>query len=255
MEGNIQNNTPTLLQQADATFREKSNRFLVYASQNWLRYAALVCTGILTGIAGWTLTSNIFYTTFLILLAEGASLFWTARAEDNGNPTQAGISIVGTAVAWIAIVLTDLSSATILASQSNIKIFSIFATVPVWAQSVVTYVLPTLAVTHGVLGTTHYFFSEEARLKRDLAKTEREARRAIAQAEAEAKQNIAKAQADKFKELAEANAEGIGRDRGEKLWDKTYNKAEAAVQTNDLAEQLEIVHGNNGRNPTKGSRK
>jgi hypothetical protein len=169
---------------ADSEFAERAKTLTMHMSQNWLRYCALLVTGTLTGIAGWNLTNNILMTAFLILLCEGASLFWTARTEDNGNGTQTWLSVAGTVIAWVSIAITDLASATIIANHADVKVFSMFREVPSWAQAVVTYVLPTLAFTHGVLGTAHYYFSEDAKLKRDLAKTEREARRAVAKAEA-----------------------------------------------------------------------
>jgi hypothetical protein len=243
---------------ADRGLQEWAGNAKSYLSQNWLRYLTVIVTGTLTGIAGWTLTGNAIYTAFIILLAEGSSLFWAARTEDNGNKTQTTLSVIGTVVAWTAIILTDLSSATILANQANREVFTVFAKVPAWSQMVVTFVLPVLATTHGILAVAHYFYSEDARLNRDLAKTEREAKRVISQAEADARKNIAKAQANRFKELAEERAEGIGRNKGDTLWEKRYEKPESSFQTSEnlVNEQPDVTeHGNNGTNPTRGRRK
>src|SRR5688572_14492413 len=67
---------------ADFEFADMFQRFMRHSDQNWLRYCALIVTGTLTGIAGWNLTNNVLMTAFLVLLCEGASLFWTARTED-----------------------------------------------------------------------------------------------------------------------------------------------------------------------------
>lgn len=238
---------------ADSELVARLGRAGEFLSENWLRLCALVVTGVLTGLAGWRLTNNWFFTASLILLAEGASLFWTARASDNGNGTQQVLSVIGSVVAWTAIVVTDLASATILAADADVEIFSAFQQVPEWAQSVVTYVLPTLAVIHGVFGTAHHYFSEGAKLARDVAKTRRDAVRKIKQAEADAQVSIAKAQADRYAELAEANAARIGQERGNSLWNTAYRNDNSNANVTTIKE--DVVTGvpfqENGSNKRK----
>jgi hypothetical protein len=266
---------------ADSDLVAGFNRVKSHLSDHWLRYFAVLVTGTLTGIAGWQLTHNVIYVIFMILLAEGASLFWTARAEKNGNNTQMTMSVIGTVVAWTAIILTDLASATIIANLANdaaiakavangqtaesVKlIFSLFKEVPGWAQGVITYVLPVLATLHGLLTVVHYYFSEEAKLKRDIDKIERKAKREIAQAEADARKNIAQARADRYREIAIEKAPELGKREGEKAWDKQHGRRTTDVQTtleeDKFVEQiegnlLEIKQGNNGANPTVGGQK
>jgi hypothetical protein len=259
---------------ADADIRQRAENFGRFLSQNWLRFVALIATGTLTWIAGWTLTHNLFYTSLLVLLAEGASLFWTARTEDNGNPTQEKLSVWGMAISWIAIIVTDLSSATILANMANQAliatakaagedpssvqlVFTLFDHVPALAQQIVTYVIPFLAVTHGILGTSHYYYSEDAKLKRETDKTDRDARKLIAKAKADARTNIAQAKANRFKQIAEQSAEGIGIAEGEKLWQTTYRNsgmsdnvvlASETESTSNVRQTKKTKAGSNGHN-------
>jgi len=155
----------------------------------------------------------------LVLLAEGASLYWANRIEDYGNYVQMGAAILGSGLAWVSIAVTDLASVTIVAKNAQLEqIFTVFANVPEWAQKTVVYVVPTLAVAQGVLATLHYFFSEEAKLRREIAKTNRDADKAIKQADADARKNMAQARAKRYKELAEESAPVLGREQGEKSW-------------------------------------
>lgn len=193
--------------------------FWTELGQHWLRYAALMVTGALTGFAAWSLTSQWQYVIAIILLAEGSALFWAARIEDYGNRLQMVASIGGTALAWIAITVTDLASATIIARLSNLEIFSQFAEVPAWAQRSVVYVVPVLAVCHGVLATVHYYFSESAALRRDASKSSRDAQRRINEAKARAKIAIATAEAMEYERLADEKAPAIGAQRGAERWE------------------------------------
>jgi hypothetical protein len=188
------------------------------ASRHWLRYTALSVTGCLTGYAAWSYTGNWLYVIALVLLAEGASLYWASRIEDFGNTVQMIASVVGSVVAWVSIAVTDLASVTIIVKNASLEIFTVFANVPEWAQRTVVYVVPTLAVVQGVLATLHYFFSEEAALRREIAKTNREAEKAIKQADANAQKDMAKARAARYAEIAKEKAPELGRQQGEKSW-------------------------------------
>jgi len=203
----------------------KWNNFWSGLARHWLRYAALTVTGCLTGYAAWSYTGNWLYVIALVLLAEGASLYWASRIEDFGNKVQATAAVLGTLLAWGSIAVTDLASVTIIVRNASLDIFTVFAMVPEWAQKTVVYVVPFLAVFQGVLATLHYFFSEEASLRRSIAKTNREAEKAIRQADANAQKSMAEARAKRYKELAEINAPILGELQGEKSWQDFERKS------------------------------
>lgn len=194
-------------------------------SQHWLRFAALSVTGVLTGLAAWNFTHNWLFVLALVVLAEGASVFWANQIEKYGNTLQLIMSIAGTVVSWVAITVTDLASATIIAQNSNLEIFSAFAKVPAWAQNTVVYVIPMLAVTNGILATIHFYFSESANMKRKLGADLRDAKYKIKKAKTEAEVNISKAQANRWGELAGAYSENVGISRAEAEWRETSKSA------------------------------
>ena len=198
----------------------KTPAFFWHLKVHWVRWFTALVTGVLTYSAGWNLTSSFFYSAALVALAEGTSLAWPGameRAEDvDGWESHAAIaqlasSVFGIIVSWVAIISTDLASITIIASMSNIKIFSAFAEVPTWAQNVVVYVVPILAVTHGILATIYWTASPEAAHSRQIAKINREADRQIKTAEANADAEKAKAKASEFALLATEKAREAGR--------------------------------------------
>lgn len=187
--------------------------FLEHTSSHWLRYMTLLITGVLTWNAAWELTSNPIYCIFLVLLAEGATLYWQhavervggVAVEENGKVNvsvvvQFTTGILGIALSWIAIISTDLASLTFIARNSQIDIFSAFQKVPDWAQSVVVYVIPVLAVSHGILATAYHIASPEAAAKRRIRRAHTTAR--VAEAEAHASE---------YERLATVKAQEAGR--------------------------------------------
>jgi hypothetical protein len=147
-------------------------------------------------------------------MAEGAALYWALRVEDYGNHIQQACAYIGAVLAWIAITVTDLASATIIASMANIKIFSAFEKVPAWAQNTVVYVVPLLAVLHGVLATLHYFFSETAKAHREISEIKRNMNI-----------DIEKSHAKRLRELAETGSINEGYRRAEEDWQRTASIA------------------------------
>ncbi len=215
--------------------------------QHWLRYVALSVTAILTGYAGFSYTGNLFFSIALVALAEGASLYWAARIEDFGNRVQQIAAILGTVIAWLSIATTDLASVTIIAHGA--QLFTIFESVPVLAQEIAVFVLPCLAVVQGTLGTLHYFFSEEARVNRDLNKVLREANKEIAEANAAAKTTIARNHAEQYKKRATLEAPAIGLRLGDAAWQAHAGQFDARSAYNSETEAVEagVPFGSNGK--------
>jgi len=161
------------------------------------RVFTAIVTGALTYYAGWSLTNQIPYAIALVLLCEGLTLYWPFRLEGAGDVGTKGkrnapaviqwlVAIIGIITAWLSVIVTDLACATIIASQANIRVFSAFADIPLWAQEVVVYVLPVLAVTHGILLTVFYVASPEAAHKRTIRAITRKASADMKRAEADA---------------------------------------------------------------------
>lgn len=182
---------------------------------NWLRYLTLVITGVLTWNAAWELTGNPLYCVFLVGLAEGATLFWQHAFERVGGVAKEGwkfnVPVIvqflsagaGILFAWIAIIATDVASLTFIAKSSQIEIFSAFQDVPVWAQSVVVYVIPVLAVSHGILTVIYNVASPEASASRRIRRAHTSAKVAEAEAHAYEYERLA---TDRAKEAGRAKA-------------------------------------------------
>lgn len=183
--------------------------FFENIEQHWLRYVAMIVTGSLTGMAAWNLTGFIPYVLAIIALAEGASIYWFSQMQKHENRMQAVIAGAGTAIAWIAIILTDLASATIIARMANLEVFTAFAQVPLWAQNTVVYVVPALAVLHLILATLHHYFSETASSIRDNESIKRQAR-----------MDIERSKQEELRRLAQLRADSVGKEQARIEWEK-----------------------------------
>lgn len=194
-----------------------------FLRQHGFRLFTAIVTGALTYYAGIVLTGQWLYAITLVLLAEGLSLYWPSRMEAAQSAgslkdihwagvAQWSAAITGIILAWVSIIVTDLATATIIASEANLLtgIFKRFEVVPGWAQNVVVYVLPVLAVSHGVLLTIFYVTSPEAAASRLDRKRERETRRKIRDARAKAKAEEAKARASAYERMAIKEAKKLG---------------------------------------------
>ena len=180
-----------------------------HIGNHWLRYVAMMVTGSLTGMAAWNLTGFAPYVLAIIALAEGASIYWFSQMQKHENRMQAVIAVAGTGIAWIAIILTDLASATIIARMANLEVFTAFAQVPVWAQNTVVYVVPSLAVVHLILATLHHYFSETASAIRTNESIKREA-----------KMDIERSKQEELRRLAQLRADSVGKEHARLEWEK-----------------------------------
>jgi len=206
------------------------------AKEHGLRYFAAIVTGALTGYAGYSFTTNYWYALTLVVLAEGASLYWpsrleTVRAVKTGKHWHLdGIgqwlcALLGIALSWISIVATDISSAAVIATSNDnamAEIFSVFAKVPDWSQQVIVYVLPVLAFSHGALLTLFYILSEDAEIARSIRGIERSATLSIRRSNADAEMARAQAYVNKHRAIATKAATAKGEQEAVESVDSTY---------------------------------
>lgn len=209
-------------------------KFWEFLRSHLFRVVLAAVTGWFTYYAGYSLTGDPIYGLTLVVLAEGLSLYWPFQmeaAQSVGNLKNINVAglfqwisgILGVIFAWGSVILTDISSATLIAQNANAQVFSLFAEVPQWSQDVVVYVLPVSAVAHGILLTVFYVASAEAANSRDLRKIRREADHAIKQAHAEAEKARAQAEASEYKALASEAAAKAGKAKAQERIANEYH--------------------------------
>lgn len=212
----------------EQSFSKSIERTIATAGGVWLKWLAMVITASFTGQAALYLTGSWFYAVGWVMLAEGAFLFWEARfrhAENNLQHVLAGVAWV---IAITAIVLTDLASATLLAH--NAGLFTLFATVPDWAQNIITYTMAILAAIHAVMGVLFHFVSDSDAAARAHAREYRSIQQAKTQAQQSADLEIARHEAETYFRLVKEQAPQIGQTMGIDAWEKTVAHAKAKVQ-------------------------
>lgn len=202
----------------DAALKGGAGDLLDFVRRNWLLYAGMGVTAFLTGYAAYEWTRNPLYAVVAVMLSEGAFLFWKGRIPESGNAVQKGADIAGTAISLIAIVLTDIASAIIVAVKYGGDLFTGFTAVPVWAQGVVVFVGVALAITHIILKTVFDYFSAEAEAERKERAAKADADEQIKSARRAARIAEAKAHAAEYERLAREQAAQIGRSRGAEMW-------------------------------------
>lgn len=201
-------------------------KFGEFLRAHGVRVFASSVTGAFTYYAGYSLTHDPLYGATLVILAEGLSLWYpfilegaqqafygTWKKVNVGGLFQWLAALLGIVLAWVSIIVTDLSSATIIARDASINfgIFAVFESVPDWAQQVVVYVLPILGFSHALLLTVFYLASPEAAQARAIREIHRQANYTIKQAHADAKKSEAEAMASEYKAKAHDAAAKAGR--------------------------------------------
>lgn len=199
------------------------NIFSYFSHRWWLLLAALV-TGSFTWHAAGYFWGSLFYQAMAVIFTEGALLVWVYRLEgaigggddgvrDANEDWQMWFSIVAAVISFAAIIATDLASAAILANEAGV--FDVYASIPGWAQFIVTNLVWILASANVLLGGLYQAMSPEAVLERVKAASERKVQRAKVKAERERAIHEAQAYEREAMPLARdtGNAEGVRRAR------------------------------------------
>lgn len=160
----------------------------------------------------WTVAS--LASIAMITLAEGAFLAWQFSLIQAENKLQGFIGSVMLITSVIAIALTDLASATFAASESGF--INVFDVVPAWAQQVVTYSLPLLALTNAFMAVLNDAVSDTAGAERKAAKEIRTARNS-------ARVDYAKGKAEQYRQRA-TGARAMGKTEGDAMYDDDKTK-------------------------------
>lgn len=110
----------------------------------------------------------------MIALAEGMFIYQSQLFSDGDNTIQKVFSGTGLFLALLTIVLTDTAAAVFLAQASGYV--SLYETVPEWAQVVVTYSMPIMAITHGVILAIYDAADDVKQAEKNARKELREAK-------------------------------------------------------------------------------
>lgn len=199
---------------------DKIGKIYAYFSHRWWLLLAAAVTGTFTWHSAGVFWGNIFYQVMAVTFTEGALLLWVYRLEggifggadgkiDDNEWAQAVISGVSATVAFSAIVATNLAAAAMLASATGV--FDIYASVPVWAQWIVTNMVWILAAYNVLMGGLYHALSPDAVLERIQTQAQRRVKKAEINAERE--QRIAEAKA--YEDAAVNLARDTGRAHGE----------------------------------------
>lgn len=222
---------------------EKIVDFWHYVTSHWMLLILVVFTGTFTAHAAWFYTANPLYVAMTLILTEGFFLLYAHWAEgaiesgmadnklDGAETTQIIAACLGAAVTFVAIILTDVASAQIIAYETGA--FGGYETIPDWAAVVVVNMVVTLALFNVVIVTAFLVASPEAALMRAEARAKRIMRRAEVAAEIQRQNAAAKAFEQQAKTRAVTSGQQFGNARAAQMF---------ANDTDDVA------------NPTNGNR-
>lgn len=149
----------------------------------------MAITAVFTGQAAYVLFSPetgfekiLTFVPALVMigLAEGMFILASGFLNKAQNAVQRFLAGGSLLLALLTIILTDAATAVFLAQRSGY--LSIYDTVPTWAQMIATYVMPVMAITHGVILALYDALDEtrilERNAKRELVKAKHEATKA-----------------------------------------------------------------------------
>ena len=205
--------------QVDQNFEARAGRAAHNVSVGWLKWVAMIITASFTSQAAWFLTHSYFYAVAAVILAEGSFLFWEGRFRYAENAVQQIVAGSSWVISIAAIALTGLASATFLANQAGL--FSLFAVLPDWVQSSITYTMISLAAIHAVTGVVYAFVSDSDAARRQFARETRTIQELKDRAKLKAGLTIARREAAKYLELVETRGAQIGDQMGLEEWERT----------------------------------
>lgn len=156
---------------------KKVNDSWKYITAHWPRYLLSTVTATFTFHAAFVFTEQAYYGAMAVLLCEGMFLHWLSRLEVYENPRQLTVAVIMFTLACSAVILTDISSAILLAGQNDT--FTIYSIIPDNVQWIVTNVTPILASTNLIAYGFYEFFSDYNADKREHARQQRELQRSI----------------------------------------------------------------------------
>lgn len=161
----------------------------------------------------------------MVTLAEGSFLAWQYSLIQAENKLQGFVGSVMLIVSVVAIAMTDLASATFAASESGF--ITIYEEIPTWAQQVVTYSLPMLALANAFMAVLNDAVSDTAGAERKAAKKIRTARN-------NARVDYAEGKAEQYKQRAQG-ARAKGRREGDALYDDDETKGFRPIANKSVA--------------------
>ena len=229
-----------------ATVDERTQEKREELKELFIDYApkALVAfmTGYFTWHAAWFLTENYVMSVATVALAEGFWFLWQFLRDENAeNKEQTKNANFGWRVSIGFVVVTDLSSSVFMAHNAG---FSVFATIPTWAEIAPAVLIPLMAVFQGVMLAVYSGNSDSREERMKTKKELRNSRNLIKLSKAQAKTKIAQSEAERRAQLADQEAPRIGNDRAETEWQNNYgNHATMPINAETDLPQL--------ANPTK----
>lgn len=213
-----------------------------YITTHWILLVLALFTGSFTVHAADYYLHNPLYVVMTVVLTEVMCLVWINWLEgaiasgmddnqlDAAETTQIVASVVGVVISVLAVIMTDIASARLLAVESGA--FSDFGVIPVWAQGIVVNVVWVLAVSNFILVTVFTVSSPEAALLRSEIRSERGMRKTAIESKIEINKHARGTQRD----LTRQHAPQIGRQQGEQAFreqNKQYASSVDMVRQDD----------------------
>lgn len=207
-----------------------------YLVSHWPLLLLAIFTGSFTYHAAVFYVGTTSYIVMTLTLTEGFLLYWLYLAEgaissafeDNKLETNEKFQILasglGVIVSFAAVVLTDIASAQLIASQSGR--FADFTTIPPWTQTIIVNIVWILAVFNVFAIGIYVIASPTAALLRAEAR----ATRIMRKAEIAAQIKKERAAAAAFERRANQEAGQIGEREGSARFDERFKKQPTPIR-------------------------
>jgi hypothetical protein len=209
-----------------------------------LLFTALIISGFLSFLAGWFIGlgvrvedgiliyksdvphifAAVMYSAAFPYFFEFGLANWLHKllTREPDNKAQAGAAFFMVFATGLGTAYTAYSTADIIAT--GLGFFEVFTAIPENVQRWIVYSLPTMLILNIVAGEVYRQFSQEAKLLRiaqmHLREKRIEADTEVKIAQMNSAANIQIIAAAEFAKKAEIEADGIGKDKGQNLWNK-----------------------------------
>jgi len=209
-----------------------------------LLFTALIISGFLSFLAGWFIGlgvrvedgiliyksdvphifAAVMYSASFPYFFEFGLANWLHKllTREPDNKAQTGAAFFMVFATGLGTAYTAYSTADIIAT--GLGFFEVFTAIPENVQRWIVYSLPTMLILNIVAGEVYRQFSQEAKLLRiaqmHLREKRIEADTEVKIAQMNSAANIQIIAAAEFSKKAESEADGIGKDKGQNLWNK-----------------------------------
>jgi hypothetical protein len=194
--------------------------FWQYIVAHWPLLLIAVGTGSFTAHAAWYYTHNPVYVVMAVGLTEGFGLLWIYFSEgaietgiedaklEADELTQIIAAVLGALISICAIILTDYSSAQILATETGV--LTAYTAIPEKVQAIIANLVWVLLIANLILMTVYLMASPQAALLRQKNRSKRIMERARISGDIRRENEAAK----EYQRLVAENAPRVGKRQG-----------------------------------------